>query len=160
MLVAVVQAHAAGVVHRDVKPGNALLVDGRVKLSDFGLGRTLARPAHLQTRMFRGTEAYASPEQLLGWPVDHRADLYAVGVVLYEMLMGVRPIAGRQHASPRARFSNVTVRLEAFLSSLLSLVPRGRPPSALAALKELDEIAREYLMLHYLYSQGMITTDY
>jgi serine/threonine-protein kinase len=78
-----------GIVHRDVKPENIFLEDktGRVKLGDFGLSRA-ASDAAITSRGFLGTPAYASPEQCVGGVVDHRTDLYSLGLVLYEMLTG------------------------------------------------------------------------
>ena len=84
-------AHKRGVVHRDVKPANIrILTDGRVKLVDFGIAH-LADSTMTQTGLVLGTPSYMAPEILVGGRVDHRADMWAVGVVLYELLAGTRP---------------------------------------------------------------------
>jgi hypothetical protein len=96
VLAALGAAHAAGIVHRDVKPGNVLLGrDGTVKLADFGIARRLDERADLTTvGTFMGTAKYTAPEQINGEPTTAATDLYAVGVVLYEMLAGVAPYDG------------------------------------------------------------------
>lgn len=89
--------HSHGLVHRDLKPGNILVDDDRrVRLMDFGLAKYLAEDAALTaTGKVVGTYRYMAPEQALGEPVDGRADLYALGVVLYELLAGRPPFDGR-----------------------------------------------------------------
>ncbi len=92
---ALAHAHKRGVVHRDVKPHNVLLdaESGRALVTDFGIART-ADSALTLTGMFVGTPAYISPEQVTGEESDHRADIYALGVMGYEMLAGKLPFEG------------------------------------------------------------------
>ncbi len=88
-------AHEAGIVHRDLKPANILIErGGRVVITDFGIARAAKAEATLRTGKLMGTPAYMSPEQVAGMPVDHRADLYAGGLILYEMLTGKLPFTG------------------------------------------------------------------
>src|SRR5690606_18715415 len=92
-------AHAAGVVHRDVKPSNVLLRrDGSAVLTDFGLARQEGGPAVTVTGDFAGTPFYVSPEQARGDAIDHRTDVYSLGVTLYELLTLRRPFEAESTA--------------------------------------------------------------
>lgn len=95
LLDALEAAHRAGLVHRDVKPSNILLcVDGRVKIADFGIAKAEDQTELTQDGALVGTATYLSPEQLLGNKVDGRADLYSLGIVMYECLTGRVPFQG------------------------------------------------------------------
>ncbi|HJU90817.1 MAG TPA: protein kinase [Gemmatimonadaceae bacterium] len=113
VLSALAQAHARGVVHRDVKPENILLSGGHAILADFGIARAIAAMSHSGDRLTGtgfgvGTLGYMAPEQLAGDPtVDARADVFAVGVVGYEMLTGLQPFTGSTpHALASAYFAD------------------------------------------------------
>ena len=94
VLTAVGYCHAAGVIHRDIKPGNIMVTRaGRAKLTDFGIAR-VDGGVLTQTGMLAGSAAYMSPEQFTGERVDERSDLWACGVLLFVMLTGKHPFAG------------------------------------------------------------------
>ena len=93
---ALAAAHERGVVHRDIKPDNILLdASGHATVTDFGISRVTSRPSGEQFGVTVGTPHYMSPEQAMGEDVDGRADVYSLGVVLFEMLTGRLPFAGR-----------------------------------------------------------------
>ncbi|MCB1188751.1 serine/threonine protein kinase, partial [bacterium] len=97
---ALAAAHASGLVHRDIKPANILLCrDGRVKIADFGIAKAAAGDGLTREGTLVGTAAYLSPEQVEGLEVDGRADLYALGLVLYEALTGSLPFSGDTDAA-------------------------------------------------------------
>jgi eukaryotic-like serine/threonine-protein kinase len=88
-------AHERGVVHRDIKPGNIMLLErGDVKIMDFGIARMRSDDFKTSTGLVLGTPRFMSPEQVAGGPVDQRSDIFSLGVVLYEMLTGVMLFAG------------------------------------------------------------------
>lgn len=143
---ALAAAHEAGVVHRDVKPANILVTpEGQVKLTDFGIARANDGSGHTRTGEVMGTPQYLAPEQALGRPVTGATDLYALGVVGFEMLTGKRPFDGDSavatalshiNDAPPPLPEHVTDPLRAAIESCLAKEPAQRPASAasLAAL--------------------------
>jgi serine/threonine protein kinase len=98
VLGALSHAHAHGLVHRDVKPGNIFVApDGRVKLTDFGIAKIIGHENLEVTRMGLGSPSYMAPEQILGNEIDGRTDVYAAGIVLYQLLTGKMPFSGRTY---------------------------------------------------------------
>jgi serine/threonine-protein kinase len=88
-------AHEHGIIHRDIKPGNIMVLpDGRVKIMDFGIAHVHEPSVKTQTGVLLGSPQYMSPEQIAGQTVDYRADIFSLGLVLYEMLTGVKPFQG------------------------------------------------------------------
>jgi len=105
-------AHDRKVIHRDIKPANIMLVrNGPVKIMDFGIARLHVSDVKTQTGLLLGSPRYMAPEQLAGGAIDHRADLFALGVVLYEMLTGVSPFAGED--VPRILYQIANLNLPA-----------------------------------------------
>ena len=137
-------AHRSGVVHRDIKPGNVLITpDGQVKVTDFGIAQAVASEDHLaEAGSVMGTATYFSPEQAEGAAVDGRSDVYSLGVVLYELVVGRPPFVGdtpvavsSQHVHstvpPPSEFSTtVPGDLEAIVMVALAKSPAERYQSA------------------------------
>jgi serine/threonine-protein kinase len=101
LLDAVSFAHSRGVVHRDIKPDNIFVTDdGRVKLADFGIAHVGTTSTMTQAGQVLGTPGYMAPEQVVGSPVDARADIFAIGVIAYELLAGTNPFGATEAAPP------------------------------------------------------------
>jgi len=143
-------AHAQGLVHRDVKPANILFrADGTAVLSDFGIAKSLDdRTQFTQAGFAVGTPSYMSPEQARGQEIDGRADLYALGVVLYEILVGKLPYNGTDALStalahltePLPELPVHHGRYQGVLRKLLAKDPAERFPDAAALLAALDRL--------------------
>lgn len=112
-------AHAANLIHRDIKPSNILLTGGpheRAKISDFGLARAMDDASLTSSGLIAGTPMYMAPEQARGETLDHRADLFSLGSVLYQMASGRPPF----------RAANTVAVLNCRSSVRYSNVPHGR----------------------------------
>ncbi|NYF18103.1 serine/threonine-protein kinase [Microbacterium sp. AK009] len=134
ILEALEYSHRAGVVHRDIKPGNVMVTDaGQVKVMDFGIARAVSDSSSTvaETTQILGTAAYFSPEQAKGEPVDARADLYSTGVVLYELLTGRQPFRGE---SPVAVAYQHVSETPLTPSEVVETVPRALDTVVLRAL--------------------------
>ena len=155
ILAGLAAAHRAGIVHRDVKPENVLLAeDGRIKIGDFGLARaTTANTATGQQLL--GTIAYLAPELVTRGTADARSDIYALGIMLYEMLVGEQPYKGEQpmqiafqHATesvprPSVRNPAVPEQLDELVLWATEKSPDERPDDAQQMLERLREIERD-----------------
>jgi eukaryotic-like serine/threonine-protein kinase len=153
-------AHARQMVHRDIKPQNVLIdAEGRAKVTDFGIARTLESDGLTKTGRVLGTTDYVSPEQAMGRPVDARSDIYSLGVLLYEMLTGEVPfqaetLVGVAMKHVNEQMPDVQRRRREISSALAAVVERAtakdvkkRYPDMAAFLADLEgalevEVAR------------------
>lgn len=147
---ALYEAHQAGLVHRDVKPGNLLITpDGHVKITDFGIARVADQVGLTATGQVMGTVQYLAPEQATGKPATPSTDIYSLGIVAYEALAGKRPFTGESqmeiamaqiNKTPPALPGNVDARVANLVMSCLAKKPNQRPESALALAKRAEAL--------------------
>jgi serine/threonine protein kinase len=143
-------AHSVGVVHRDLKPENVMLADRRVVLTDFGIARAL-NDAQATFDSVVGTPAYMAPEQVEGQPVDGRSDVYALGVMLFELVTGKLPFDGespyavaaarlvKNPPDPRSIATELPDRVAALILATLSRERQARPDASTVA-QELERL--------------------
>ena len=146
---ALAEAHAQGIVHRDLKPSNIMLTRHGVKVLDFGLAKMLSETGMTQINAVLGTPAYMAPEQTEGREADARTDLFALGLVLYQMLAGKLPFPGASLGNMLAGGKEILIpppckmntrigsRLNSLILRLLEKDPAHRPQSALSVQQEL-----------------------
>src|SRR6266545_5015669 len=146
-------AHARGIVHQDVKPGNVMLTtEGKVKVMDFGIARATAVPSITQTSAVVGTAQYIAPEQAQGLEVDGRTDVYALGCCLYEMVTGQVPFSGptpvaiayrhvrEEPTPPRALNPDVPPPLERVCLKAMAKRPEDRYQTAVEMQRDLERV--------------------
>lgn len=151
-------AHSLGIVHRDIKPGNLLFhSDGRLLLTDFGIVRLSAMPSLTMVGSFIGTAEYASPEQISADELDSRSDIYSLGIILYELLVGHVPFTGstpfavmaKQVHEPvpslRAQRPDLSPALEFVVKKALAKDPRDRYQQATELVADLQAAVKPAL---------------
>jgi serine/threonine protein kinase len=150
---ALAAAHARGLVHRDIKPGNLLITpDGKVKITDFGIARVGDQVPLTKTGQVMGTVQYLAPEQATGKTSTGATDLYSLGVVAYEALAGRRPFRGENHMAiamahinemPPALPDSIDPRVQNLVLSCLAKKPNQRPESGASLAIRAEALLRE-----------------
>jgi len=145
-------AHAAGLVHRDIKPGNLLITpDGRVKITDFGIARIADQVPLTATGQVMGTVQYLSPEQASGHPASPATDIYSLGIVAYECLAGKRPFTGESQVAiamaqineqPPPLPATIAAPVQNLVMAMIAKKPEDRPASAAAVARAATALRR------------------
>jgi tetratricopeptide (TPR) repeat protein len=146
------EAHARHIVHRDIKPSNIIITErGVAKIVDFGLARVISSASSSQSMRTSGTAAYMSPEQTMGRSLDHRTDVWSLGVVLVEMVTGGRPFAGENITGmmweilnkPPTATDNLPAALQSIVYRALAKDPSQRYASCEPMLEDLERLRTE-----------------
>ncbi|MCK3770541.1 protein kinase [Microbacterium aerolatum] len=145
-------AHAAGLVHRDIKPGNLLITpDGRVKITDFGIARIADQVPLTATGQVMGTVQYLSPEQASGHPASPATDTYSLGIVAYESLAGKRPFTGESQVAiamaqineqPPPLPATVPIPVQNLVMAMIAKKPADRPSSSATVARAAQALRR------------------
>jgi serine/threonine-protein kinase len=159
-------AHAQGLVHRDVKPGNLLITpDSRVKVTDFGIARLADQVPLTQTGQVMGTAQYLAPEQATGQTATGSSDIYSLGVIGYECLTGHRPFSGESQIAialaqvndaPPPLPETLPVPVRALLMSMLAKDPRNRPADAIKLAEAAEAIRAGNISAAHAAVPGML----
>ena len=148
----IAKAHEQGITHRDLKPSNIIITkDGVVKIVDFGLAKLASNTKITKTGTTVGTLAYMAPEQIKGHDVDHRCDIWALGVTLYELMTGKLPFEGEQELSllyaivneEPAPPSKINPAIAPALESIIRQTLQKAPEKRFAAMQEMYEALRK-----------------
>jgi serine/threonine protein kinase len=144
------EVHSRGIIHRDIKPGNLMArADGSIVLADFGIAKRLGEDkARTRQGELYGTPYYVSPEQIEGSPATMQSDIYALGIIFYEMLTGHRPFEAESvsglfslHVSaPRPKLPDAFAEYQGLLDRMIAVDPRHRCKSADELLEGIDEV--------------------
>lgn len=145
-------AHAAGLVHRDIKPGNLLITpDGRVKITDFGIARIADQVPLTATGQVMGTVQYLSPEQASGHPASPATDIYSLGIVAYEAMAGRRPFTGESQVAiamaqineqPPPLSTDIPEPVRNLVMAMIAKKPADRPASAAVVARASNALRR------------------